>query len=184
MTVFGPLLDDADLRAALLQASGKARRMQLVNAIRADTVELLQPLAARVPVVPDRIASIYVAQGKARPAWDLNNNEQAVEFTLAAGDHATPSEKRLLGRLRACVAASEAGDVPPIADERLGAADREQKRTAGKAGKLTDSQKKRIVAKYQERVRNGQKYGAIKALAAEFKVSDKTISNTLETLRK
>ncbi|HMM83909.1 hypothetical protein [Azohydromonas sp.] len=49
--------------------------------------------------------------------------------------------------------------------------------------KLTDSQKRRLVEQYEHRVRDGQKYGAIKALARAFDVSERTVSEIVAPKR-
>jgi hypothetical protein len=54
------------------------------------------------------------------------------------------------------------------------------------SGKLTEAAKERIRSQYARRVRDGQKYGAIKAIARALDVSEKTISAIVrpKTLRK
>lgn len=46
--------------------------------------------------------------------------------------------------------------------------------------KLDEHERQRVLALYAERVRNGQKYGAKKALATQFGVDRKTISTILK----
>lgn len=48
---------------------------------------------------------------------------------------------------------------------------------------LTPAAKKRMVQQYMDRVRNGQKYGAIKALARAFGVSERTVSSIVTPQR-
>lgn len=43
------------------------------------------------------------------------------------------------------------------------------------SAKLTESDRRRMVEQYELRVRDGQRYGAIKALAAAFDVSERTV---------
>jgi len=45
---------------------------------------------------------------------------------------------------------------------------------------LTQSQQNRVKTQYETRVRNGEKYGALKALSAQFDVSVSTIKNILK----
>lgn len=54
------------------------------------------------------------------------------------------------------------------------------------SGKLTEAAKERIRSQYACRVRDGQKYGAIKAIARALDVSEKTVSAIVrpKTLRK
>lgn len=56
---------------------------------------------------------------------------------------------------------------------------RGQQRLRASKGKLTPAQKLRALDQYNQRERNGQKYGAIKELAAAFNVSTKTMSGVI-----
>lgn len=53
----------------------------------------------------------------------------------------------------------------------------QQRLRASHGSKLTPAQKLRALDQYNQRERNGQKYGAVKALAAAFNVSTKTMSS-------
>lgn len=53
----------------------------------------------------------------------------------------------------------------------------QQRLSATGGGKLSPAQVRRALEQYDHRVRNGQKYGAVKALAAAFNVTAKTMSS-------
>lgn len=117
----GPLLDDPELRAVLARCGDGAARLRVIADLRARVIADLQALAARVPTVPDRIIEKYLWGCWPPPVWELENNELAIEFTLAAKPYAAAAELRLLRILRACIDAQEAGDVPVYAEMAQGA---------------------------------------------------------------
>jgi hypothetical protein len=51
--------------------------------------------------------------------------------------------------------------------------------SASQGGKLTEAQRERMRDQYDRRVREGMKYGAIKALAVAFGVDRKTVSDVV-----
>lgn len=75
----------------------------------------------------------------------------------------------------------EAKDTLRQAAEAWALHDRDRSNQVARSvgGKLTEAQRDRIRMQYAQRVRDGEKWGAIGALAREFGVSDKTISAIL-----
>lgn len=59
----------------------------------------------------------------------------------------------------------------------------QSKRRAGKGKVLTPSQEQRVVSRYKNRVENGEKYGAIRDIAEEFKTSETTIKKLLKSAK-
>ena len=55
-----------------------------------------------------------------------------------------------------------------------------QSKIASEPRKVTPATRKRILSQYEQRVRDGDKYGAVKALAAQFSVSIGTIHNIIK----
>lgn len=60
---------------------------------------------------------------------------------------------------------------------------RSQAERASQGGKLTERERRRMVEQYALRVRDGQRYGAIKALAAAFDVSERTVRSIVAPKR-
>lgn len=54
-----------------------------------------------------------------------------------------------------------------------------QRVDAGKAGMLDEAQQAQVRSRYRQLVAAGEKHGALKVLAAEFDVSSRTISRTI-----
>lgn len=70
-------------------------------------------------------------------------------------------------------------NVMPLARQGARASKAQSDRAKGPRA-LTPAQQDRVRRRYNERVANGEKYGAIKALASEFDVSQTTIKTTLK----
>ena len=59
----------------------------------------------------------------------------------------------------------------------------QSKRRLGKGLALTPQMEKRVIERYQERVKNGEKYGAVRGLAEIFRVSETTIKKLLKNAK-
>jgi len=57
---------------------------------------------------------------------------------------------------------------------------RRQSENASGGKRLDEQQEKRLYARYLERCKNGEKYGAIKMLSADFCVSESTVKNIIK----
>lgn len=183
---FHRLLKNPDTYAALVRAQDREGRMRVVAHARRYSIDQLDEAVRRVPTVPPRIAELYVAQGKPVPTWNLDDNDQAVEFCLALKQHKpTVAELDMALLLRTCVLAEEVGDVLPVAHARSGERIAiSYAENASKDRKVTAAQKRRIKSFYADRVRNGEKYGAIKALMAELDLSRPTINAVISRKKK
>lgn len=62
-------------------------------------------------------------------------------------------------------------------------ADTQADRRKGKGKALTPVQEKRLVSEYQHRVSNGEKWGAIRELAAQFGTSETTVKTLLKNAK-
>ena len=182
MSVFGPFLDDANIRSVLKQCVTAAGRLSVVAAIRANVIAQLSDLAKRVPVVPPRLNPSYLAQGKPVPTWSLDSDDQVIEFCLTARQMASKDELRALDLLRACVAAKEHGDVAPLADEALGVATRgaNRRRRKGKPeGNPHDTGRDDRLRKYHARLRADGAHDPTSATAVEFGLSTRRVREIL-----
>ena len=120
MSVFFAITSNPHFAVVLRQCRTREQRMEVVQNLRVDASHQLAVLAARVPRVPEHLSERYRARGIST-AWNLGDDEQAIEFTLAMQQHhPTAPEIDAAAVLRACVAANEAGDVVPIANELAG----------------------------------------------------------------
>ncbi len=59
----------------------------------------------------------------------------------------------------------------------------QSKRRRGKGKALTPAQERRLVYQYQNRVFNGEKWGAIRELAAQFRTSETTVKTLLKNAK-
>lgn len=151
--------------------------MKIVRSIREHTIKALSAAIERVPMAPERIVDAYRAKGMLLPQWDLADDEQALLFAFALRDYApTPEELRSADLLRACVAAEELGDVPAFADQQLGRDHREGQRLKGAQTGAPKNVRERAAKLYWDRVRNGQTYGALKAISESIEFQGKHFS--------
>lgn len=185
-------LSDPFIAARMSEMRTPDARLKFVAELRSQAAFRLRDAAARIPVVSDAILAEYEKRGIV-PSWCLDigadgnyDNDHAVGFCLRLKNHSpTASEKASAQLLRACIFAQENGDVPFFAEVRQAA-----KQSEANAGnrtnfrKLPADQRGRIFRAYQDRVANGEAYGAIKALAARFDVSRTTIENIIREEKK
>jgi len=59
----------------------------------------------------------------------------------------------------------------------------QSERRAGKGNALTLEQEKQVISRYRYRLQNGEKYGAVRDLAATFRTSETTIKNLLKNAK-
>ena len=179
-------LSDPFIAARMSEMWTPDARLKFVAELRSQAAFRLRDAAARIPVVSGAILAEYEKRGIV-PIWcldigaDGNYDNDPVGFCLVLkNDRPRRQEKAAAQLLRACIFAQENGDIPFFAEVRQAA-----KQSEANAGnrtnfrKLPADQRGRIFRAYQDRVANGEAYGAIKALAGQFDVSRTTIENII-----
>lgn len=185
-------LSDPVIAARMSEMWTPAARLKFVAELRSQAAVRLRDAAARIPLASGRVLAEYEKRGMV-PTWRLDigadgnyHNDEAVGFCLLLKEHSpTPSEKAAAQLLRACIFAQESGDVPFFAEVGQAAKQSEANaRNRTNFRKLPAEQRRRIFRVYRDRVANGEAYGAIKALAAQFDVSRTTIENIIREEKK
>ncbi len=87
MSAFDALLTD-QVAAVILRRFGLGA--EGVQRVRLHTIARLADAARRVPRDNPRILAEFAARGLPAPAWRLDNDDDAVEFTLALREFARP----------------------------------------------------------------------------------------------
>jgi hypothetical protein len=122
-------------------------------------------------------------------ADDLRDDERAQAAAMKLTRRDAPRvQQRAAYVIQLCLQGEVHGMTPKLAAllsaSLLGlqlemATQQQSERRAKREGALTPAQRQRMLQQYAARVSAGQKYGAVKALAAAFNVSERTVRNVV-----
>lgn len=169
-------LDTDNIFAALLSTTPAAQAWALQK-VRRYAEQRLRAACERMGIAVDDLA---------------DNDRAVVAYLLLDKSDAERSEKKAALLMRLCIAVEEqpaARDplVPKLVlalrDMEHAKASQQQRDRALQGGTLTEEQQRRMRDQYAHRVRDGQKYGAVKALARAFGVSERTVHDVVKLKR-